>query len=75
MALRRSFSSIIKQYFFGIDRPLFATVVALCLFSIFDIYGIGGVHNPYFHKEILFVILGIGLMSLFSFFNYRYLKN
>ncbi len=75
MVLRRSFSNIIKQYFSGIDRPLFATVVALCLFSIVDIYGIGGTQNPYFHKQIIFVILGVLLMSLFSFFNYRYLKN
>ncbi len=75
MALRRSFSNIIRQYFTGIDRPLFATVVALCLFSVFNIYGIGGTQNPYFHKQVAFAILGVGLMALFSFFNYRYLKN
>lgn len=75
MALRKSFSNIIRQYLSGIDRPLFATVVALCLFSIVDIYGIGGTQNPFFHKQLIFVILGVVLMAVFSFFNYRYLKN
>ena len=75
MELRRSFSSISRNYFQGIDRPLFATVVALLLFSIFNIYGIGGSQNPYFVKQIILVAVGIAAMSLFSFFNYRYLKN
>lgn len=75
MALRQRFSNLFRQYLSGIDRPLFATVVALCLFSVIDIYGIGGTNNPYFSKQVVFVILGIGLMALFSFFNYRYLKN
>jgi rod shape determining protein RodA len=66
---------ILQSYLSGIDRPLFATVVALCLFSIIDIYGIGGTQNPYFHKQIVFAILGVALMAMFSFFNYRYLKN
>ncbi len=75
MGLKKSFSSIINQYFSGIDRPLFATVVALCLFSLFDLYGIGGVNNPYFSKQVIFVVLGVIMMVVFSFFNYRYLKN
>jgi rod shape determining protein RodA len=75
MGLKKSFSSITNRYLSGIDRPLFATVVALCLFSLFDLYGIGGTQNPYFGKQVIFVILGITLMCIFSFFNYRYLKN
>ena len=65
----------LRNYFSGIDRPLFATVVALCLFSLFDLYGIGGIHNPYFGKQVIFVVAGILMMGIFSFFNYRYLKN
>jgi len=75
MGLKKSFSNIIDQYFLGIDRPLFATVVALCLFSVFNLYGIGGTQNPFFWKQVIFVISGILLMMFFSFFNYRYLKN
>ncbi|KKU89964.1 MAG: Rod shape-determining protein [Candidatus Yanofskybacteria bacterium GW2011_GWA1_48_10] len=65
----------IRNYLSGIDKPLFVTVAALCVFSIFNIYGIGGSQNPFFQKQIIFVILGVILMSLFSYFNYRYLKN
>ena len=75
MELKKSFSSTIKQYLTGIDRPLFATIVALCLFSLFDLYGIGGTQNPYFWKQVIFVVLGVIMMAIFSFFNYRYLKN
>ena len=75
MGLKKSFNSIINQYFSGIDRPLFATVVALCLFSLFNLYGIGGTQNPYFWKQVVFVVLGVVMMGIFSFFNYRYLKN
>lgn len=75
MGLKKSFSNIIRQYLTDIDRPLFATVVALCLFSIVDIYGIGGTQNPYFWKQVIFVVLGVVMMAILSFFNYRYLKN
>ncbi len=75
MGLRRSFNNTFSPYLSGIDRPLFATIVAVCLFSIFNIYGIGGTDNPFFTKQIIFVCLGVVLMSVLSFFNYRYLKN
>lgn len=65
----------IRSYFVGIDVPLFATIVAVCLFSIINLYGIGGGHNPYLIKQIIFVGAGILLMAGFSFFNYRYFKN
>lgn len=75
MGFKKSFSNIIRSYLSGIDRPLFATVVAVCLFSIFNLYGIGGTDNPFFVKQVIFVCLGIIIMSVLSFFNYRYLKN
>ena len=75
MGFKKSFSNTTSQYLSGIDRPLFATVVALCLFSIVDIYGIGGTQNPYFWKQVIFVVLGVVMMAILSFFNYRYLKN
>ncbi len=53
---------------------MFATVVAISLFSILNMYGING-SGPLFTKQIIFVAVGLGAMILFSFFNYRYLKN
>lgn len=67
--------TILRNYFSGIDKSLFITISILCVFSVFNIYGIGGTQNPFFKKQVIFTILGIGLMSIFSFFNYRYLKN
>lgn len=75
MARPSSFSNTIKRHFAGIDLPLFAAVAALCLFSVFNLYGIGGTQNPYFSKQVIFVALGLMLLVLFSSFNYRYLKN
>lgn len=75
MALKNSFSSIFRNFFRGIDIPLFTTVVAICLFSIVDIYGIGGAHSQFFSKQLITVTLGVAALVFFSFFNYRYLKN
>ncbi len=74
MAPKKSFRNSIRGYFKEIDLPLFATVVAISLFSILNIYGIDGL-GPFFTKQIIFVVIGLGVMVLFSFFNYRYLKN
>ena len=74
MALKKSFKNSIRSYFKEIDLPLFATVVAISLFSILNMFGIDG-FGPFFTKQIIFVAVGFGVMVLFSFFNYRYLKN
>src|SRR3989338_384496 len=74
MALRKSFRNSIRGYFSGIDLPLFATVVAISLFSILNMYGIDGV-GSFLTRQIVFVVIGLGVMVLLSFFNYRYLKN
>jgi len=74
MALKKSFRNSIRSYFKEIDFPLFATVVAISLFSVLNMYGIDG-FGSFLTKQIIFVITGLGVMVLFSFFNYRYLKN
>src|SRR3989344_8583045 len=77
MALQRNsrnFTRSIGLYFKEVDFPLFATVVAVSLFSILNMYGIGG-FEVFFTKQLIFVIIGLVIMVLFSFFNYRYLKN
>lgn len=65
----------IKIYLREIDIPLLFLVLALCIISIVNIYGIGGSDYSLFKKQIIFIIIGLVLMTLFSFFNYRYLKN
>lgn len=74
MALKRSFSSFIRRQAAGVDVPLFATVVAICLFSIFNLYGIGD-NTSLALKQSLFVVVGVALMAGLSLFNYRYFKN
>lgn len=74
MVLKKSFRNSIRSYLKEIDLPLFATMVAISLFSILNMYGIDG-FGPLFTKQIIFVVIGLGVMVLFSFFNYRYLKN
>lgn len=74
MALKKSFRNSIRSYFREIDLPLFAAVAAISLFSILNMYGIDG-FGPFFTKQVIFVLIGLGVMVLFSFFNYRYLKN
>ena len=73
--LRRSFNNIIKTYFHEIDLPLFATIVAISLFSIINLYGIVGPDSQFFEKQVVFFGIGILLMVVLSLFNYRYLKN
>lgn len=78
MELRRNSKNLTKsvsQYFRSIDPVLFATTVAICLFSIVNISGIVGADNPLLKKQIILVAIGLAAMVGFSFFNYRYLKN
>lgn len=70
----RNFIRKISSYFKEVDLPLLATIVAVSLFSVLNMYGISG-FGSFFTKQIIFVVLGLGVMVLFSFFNYRYLKN
>ena len=74
MAPKKSFRNSIRNYFKEIDLPLFAAIAATSLFSTLNMYGIDG-FGPFFTKQIIFVVIGLGIMILLSFFNYRYLKN
>ena len=79
MALRRkSFRSIIKVvrlYFREIDLVLFATIVAVSFFSLINLSGVVGIESQFFQRQLVFILIGLGLMTALSFFNYRYLKN
>src|SRR3989338_70843 len=65
---------IIRSYIRDVDMVLIFSVVILCIAGIINMFGIdwGG---SLFRKQIILVIIGFTIMILFSFLNYRYLKN
>lgn len=65
----------IKIYLREIDIPLLFSVLTLSVIGIVSMYGIGSSDYLLFKKQMIFVIIGLAVMTLFSFFNYRYLKN
>lgn len=74
----RSFRNTIRSlshYFRQIDRMLFATVVAICVLSALNLYGVTGGDVGIVSKHIVLLLVSIGAMILLSFFNYRYFKN
>src|SRR3972149_7096101 len=78
MAPRKIFRTIIlssSQYLQSIDLPLFGAVILILLVSILNLYGIGGLQSPYVVRQAVIAALGIIVMVVLSFFNYRYLKN
>lgn len=75
MEHRNDFKNTIRNYFSEIDVPLFATVVAVSLLGALNLWGVAGVDSLIFKKQIIFIVTGLSVMVLFSFFNYRYLKN
>jgi len=64
-----------KTYFREIDLPLFNLVAILSFISIVNMYGLSGFGNGIFNKQVLYIVIGIVVMIIFSFFNYRYFKN
>jgi len=75
MGHRKGFRNIIREYFAEIDFPLFATVVAISLLGAVNLWGVSGADSPLFKKQLVFIAIGVLVMIVFSFFNYRYLKN
>ncbi len=65
----------LRLYFQEIDRPLFFTVLAISIFSLVNMYGISGGGDNLFGKQVILVAIGLSIMIILSFFNYRYLKN
>lgn len=65
----------IRLYFRNVDVVLFFTVLALLLIGLVNMYGFTGFESQFFKKQAIFFMVGLGIMTIFSFFNYRYLKN
>ena len=81
MALRKN-SSLrrikynFRSYFGEIDIPLIAAVAAISLLALFNTYGLSqSASYSYFSKQAVYMVFGFLVMILFSFFNFRYLKN
>lgn len=75
MGHKKSFKNTTREYLAEIDVPLFATVVAISLLGALNLWGVAGVDSLIFKKQVIFIVIGLSVMVLFSFFNYRYLKN
>lgn len=73
--IRSRFLKKIRLYFGEIDFILFSSVLILLTIGVINMYGVAGTDGSLFFKQVLFSVIGIAVMTLFSFFNYRYLKN
>lgn len=69
------FIRLARVYLREIDPALLLAVFALLVISVINMYGILGSDHSILRKQVLFIFLGIFVLILFSFFNYRYLKN
>lgn len=64
-----------RLYLREIDVVILFSVFILLVISMVNMYGVTGFDSPILKKQIIFLLLGLTIMTLFSFFNYRYLKN
>ena len=70
-----NFSKNVRSYFREIDTPLFIAVVAVSLLGALNIWGVTGGGSLLFKKQIIFIVVGLFMMVVLSFFNYRYFKS
>jgi rod shape determining protein RodA len=71
MIMKKSF----RRYFSEIDKGLLATIVAVSLFGLLNIYGVAGLSSQFFQRHVIYLFIGFGLMTFISLFDYRYFKN
>lgn len=67
--------SHISAYLRSIDLPLLIATVILAVAGILNLWGVGGADHVLLKRQVVFVVLGLGIMVLFSFMNWRYLRN
>ncbi|MEK7515009.1 MAG: FtsW/RodA/SpoVE family cell cycle protein [Patescibacteria group bacterium] len=68
-------TSAFHAWFGPLDAPLTAALCAVGLISIVSMAGIVGVESTFFTRHVLFWALGLGIMAILSWVNWRYLKN
>ena len=71
----RDFSSHISSYVRSIDLTLLIATVALAVAGVVNLWGVGGADHILLKRQMIFVVSGVGIMVLFSFTNWRYLRN
>lgn len=69
----------LKIYLKNFDWIIFSAVILLATFGLLEVYsvalGLGNHDLVNFYKQVFFVILGIILMFVFTFIDYRFLKS
>lgn len=75
MGPKNVFKNTTRRYFSEIDISLFAAVAAISLLGAINLAGIVGFNDLIFKKQAAFIIIGLLVMIVLSFFNYRYFKN
>jgi rod shape determining protein RodA len=69
----------LKLYFKEFDWLLLAAVVLLSAFGLMEIYSValgqGNLNLLNFYKQILFIVIGLLLLFIFSLIDYRFLKS
>lgn len=69
----------IKLYLKNFDWIIFSAVILLAAFGLMEVYsvalGLGSHDLVNFYKQLFFVILGVVLMFIFSFIDYRFIKS
>ena len=69
----------IKLYLKNFDWIIFSAVILLSAFGLMEVYsvalGLGSHDLVNFYKQVFFVALGVVLMFIFTFVDYRFLKS
>ena len=69
----------LRAYFKEFDWLLLAAVILLSAFGLMEIYSValgqGELNLLNFYKQIIFIIIGLFLLFIFAFIDYRFLKS
>lgn len=68
-------TSIVRSWISPLDAPLTMALLAIGVLSIVSMAGIVGTESAFFTRHVLFWGLGMSVMVLLSWINWRYLKN
>ena len=69
------FSKKLRSHLIGFDWSLFFLFLILSTGGLITIFGIGGAVRIFFERQAIFLAVAVSLIFLFSFFDYRIIKN